>query len=152
MKRIAWVFLLLIFMMGSASAGNFTRENASVVPAVVTLDEGSYNTLIAAVQPGGNSTNVTATTDILPDIPGVLYLALQVFEDTWGSAALVMIFSIPFLMAWIMGNNVTLPSIMGIITGGFILWRLPEQYQFLAVGFIAMSVIAVIYSLLKEPK
>jgi hypothetical protein len=129
-----------------------TRDNASLASPIVTLDEAPYNALVAAFQPAGNSTNVTDTASIVPDVPGVLHLAAGVYQDTWGNIALVIIFAIPFLMAWIMGMNVTLPSVMGIITGGFVLWRLPEQYQLVAIGFIAMSAIAIIYSLLKEPK
>lgn len=144
--------LLLAILIELVSAGNWTRDNASLAAPITTLDEAPYDALITAMQPGGNSTNVTATADIIPDIPGILHLALEVFQDTWGDTALVIIFAIPFIMAWIMGGNVTLPSVMGIITGGFILWRLPEQYQLLAIGFIAASAIAIIYSLLKEPK
>jgi len=147
-----FIIVLLALLMGGVHAGNYTRDNASLATPVTTLDEAPYTALVAAFQPAGNSTNVTDTADLVPDIPGALHLSLNVFQDTWGDTALVIIFAIPFLMAWIMSLNITLPSVMGIITGGFILWRLPEQYQLVAIGFIALSVIAIIYSLLKEPK
>jgi len=158
---VASLFVALLVGMGlvclldlavPASAGNFTRQNASIAPPIATMDETLYDALIREVQPGSNSTNVTTVVNIVPDVPSILGISLRVFEDTWGSIALVVVFAIPFIMAWIMGGNVTLPSVMGIITGGFILWRLPEQYQLLAIGFIGLSVIAIIYSLLKEPK
>jgi len=147
-----FIIIFLAVLIGFGSAGNYTRDNASLASPITTLDETPYDALVTAFQPAGNSTNVTDTTDLVPDIPGALHLSLSVFQDTWGDTALVIIFAIPFLMAWIMDMNVTLPSVMGIITGGFIFWRLPEQYQLIAIGFIAMSVIAIIYSLLKEPK
>ena len=146
---------LLIIHPGAAvypATGNFTRPNASEATPIPTLDDTLYDHLLIAMQPGGNVTNVSKTTDVLPDIPDVLYIAMSAYTDVWGNTALVILFAIPFLMAWIMGGNVTLPSVMGIITGGFILYRLPEQYQLVAIGFIVMSVIAIIYSLLKEPR
>ena len=153
MKRIVLLVLALSLLLSSASAhGNWTRDNASLASPITTLDETPYNNLINVMQPAGNATNVTATEDIVPDIPGALYLALNVYEDAWGTIALVIIFSLPFVMAYIMAMNATLPAVMGLLTGGFILYRLPEQYQFLAIGFISLSVIAIIYSLLKEPK
>lgn len=151
--RIAWVILIFILLVGAAEAhGNWTRDNASLADPVATLDEAPYTALIQAMQPGGNSTNITESSDIIPDIPAALGLALNVYEDSWGTIALVIIFSLPFIMAYIMSMNATLPAVMGLLTGGFILWRLPEQYQMLAIGFIALSVIAIVYSLLKEPK
>ena len=151
MRRVLLILALLCLVV-PAAAGNFTRQNASIAPPIVPMDETLYDALMREIQPGMNATNVTKTQDIIPDVPSILGISLMVFEDTWGSVALVIIFAIPFLMTWIMGGNVTLPSVMGIITGGFILWRLPEQYQLLAIGFIGLSVIAIIYSLLKEPK
>ena len=148
---VAWLFALL-YLSGIASAGNYTRVCATDSDPITPLDEAPYNALIGVIQPGGNSTNASTSALIMPDIPGGLHLAVSVYEDTWGNIALVIIFAIPFLMAWIMGGNITLPSVMGLITGGFILYRLPEQYQLVAIGFIALSAIAVIYSLLKEPK
>ena len=150
--RPIYLLLTLLLLAAPVAAGNYTRVNASIAPPIETMDETLYDALINSMQAGSNSTNVTATENIVPDVPNILKVALTVFEDTWGNAALVLIFSIPFLMAWIMGSNVTLPSVMGIITGGFILWRLPEQYQLVAIGFIGLSVIAIIYSLLKEPR
>ena len=154
MSRIAfYIVVLLALFVGTVSAqGNWTRDNASLADPITTLDEAPFDALMTAMQPAGNATNVTGTTDIVPDIPGILHISLDVFKDTWGDVALVVIFAIPFIMSAIMGGNITLPSVMGIINGGFILWRLPEQYQLIAIGFIAMSVIAIIYSLLKEPK
>ena len=133
-----------------ASAGNFTRQNASILSPLETIDETNYNNLVHALGPAGNATNVTKDTDIIPDVPGILHIASLTYTDTWGNIALVIIFSLPFIMAWIMGASITSPAVMGIIVGGFILYRLPEQYQLVAIGFIVMSVIAIIYSLLRE--
>lgn len=149
MKTTALLLMVLALIILPAGAGNYTRQNASILSPIDTMDPTYYNNLNHAIMPGSNATNVTATTDLVPDVPGILHIALSVFTDNWGSIALVIVFSIPFVMAWIMGANVTLPAVMGIIVGGFILYRLPEQYQLVAIGFIGLSVIAVIYSLLK---
>ena len=144
------LIIIALLLIAPVAAGNFTVQNASIASPIETIDETLYNALMDSLMPAGNSTNVTATENILPDVPNILKVALSVYEDTWGNAALVILFAMPFLMAWIMGSNVTLPSVMGLITGGFILWRLPEQYQLVAIVFIGLSVIAIIYSLLKE--
>jgi len=61
--------------------GNWTRDNASLADPITTLDEAPYDALMDAMQPAGNSTNVTSTADIVPDIPGILHISLDVFKD-----------------------------------------------------------------------
>jgi hypothetical protein len=146
-------YLLLYMALGCyifspVIAGNWTRPNASNLTAIPTIDESYTDTLMGEFTT--NSSNVTNTTQILPNLPGLGYLAMSAYTDILGNVAAGIIFAIPFLMMWIMGNSVTLPSVIGIMEGGFILYRLPEQFHLVAVGFIALSVIAIIYSLLKE--
>jgi hypothetical protein len=63
---------------------------------------------------------------------------------------LTLIFSIPFLMSWIIMKDFIVPGILGGFLGIFIIVRLPANMQPLAIAFIVMSVVAIIYSLLKE--
>lgn len=142
--------LMLFFgiIVASSIAGNWTRPNASTATPITTLDDSYTDTLQDMFT--SNSSNVTNTSDLLVDIPGLAYLTMTVYTDVWGNIGAVIIFAIPFLMMWIMGGSVTLPAVIGIMEGGFILYRLPEQFHLVAIAFIALSVIAIIYSLLKE--
>lgn len=63
---------------------------------------------------------------------------------------LILVFSIPFLMSWIIMKDFIVPGILGGFLGVFIIVRLPANMQPLAIAFIVMSVVAIIYSLLKE--
>lgn len=145
---IFFLLVALILLIEPAQAGNWTRPNASTVTPIPTLDETGVDTLTGMFT--SNSSNITDPADILPDLPGLGYLAMKVYTDVWGNTAVVIIFAIPFLMMWIMGGSATLPAVIGIMEGGFILYRLPEQYHLVAIGFLVLSVIAIIYSLLKE--
>jgi hypothetical protein len=63
---------------------------------------------------------------------------------------LILIFSVPFIMNWIITKDFVVAGIIGGFLGVFIIVRLPANMQLLAVTFIAMSIVAVIYSLVKE--
>jgi hypothetical protein len=136
------------YVFSPVIAGNWTRPNASNLTVIPTIDESYTDTLMGEFTT--NSSNVTNTTQILPNLPGIGYLAMSAYTDILGNIAIVMIFAIPFLMMWIMGGSITLPAVVGIIEGGFILYRLPEQFYLVAIGFIVLSVMALIFSLLKD--
>lgn len=76
-------------------------------------------------------------------------------EETYTSVLgttvfLILIFSVPFIMNWIITKDFVVAGIIGGFLGVFIIVRLPANMQLLAVTFIAMSIVAVIYSLVKE--
>lgn len=75
----------------------------------------------------------------------------EAYTSVLGSTIfLILIFSIPFIMNWIIMKDFVVAGILGGFLGIYIIVRLPANMQLLAVGFIVMSVVAVIYSLLKE--
>lgn len=63
---------------------------------------------------------------------------------------LILVFSIPFIMEWIIMKDFIVAGILGGFLGIFIIVRLPAGMQPIAVAFIVMSLVAIIYSLLKE--
>ena len=67
-----------------------------------------------------------------------------------GNLALLIIFAIPFLMMWIRQQNSLIPAIVGMILGGFIIALLPTEYHLVAMGFIGLSVLAVIFGIMKD--
>lgn len=63
---------------------------------------------------------------------------------------LILAFSVPFLASWIITQNIVVTGIIGGFLGIFIIPRLPAQMQLIAVALVVLSIVAVIYSLLKE--
>jgi hypothetical protein len=75
----------------------------------------------------------------------------EAYTSVLGSTIfLILVFSIPFIMNWIIMKDFVVAGILGGFLGIYIIVRLPANMQLLAVGFIVMSAVAVIYSLLKE--
>ncbi len=111
---------------------------------IETRDTSAMTTLEAAM--GGF--NVSNPTDI--SWLTIFATAAGSYTAILGNIAFVIIFAIPFVMMWILQRNLTLPGVVGIILGGFIIARLPAEYHLVAVAFISLSIVAVIYSLLKE--
>ena len=72
------------------------------------------------------------------------------YTSVLGPLAYTLIFSIPFLMMWITQRDMTLPGLVGALFGLFIIVRLPAEFHLVAVTFIAISIVAVVYSLVKE--
>ena len=72
------------------------------------------------------------------------------YTSILGPLAYTLIFSIPFLMMWITQRDMTLPGLVGALFGLFIIVRLPAEFHLVAVTFIAISIVAVVYSLVKE--
>jgi hypothetical protein len=77
-------------------------------------------------------------------------IAYSPYSAKLGNLALLIIFAIPFLMMWIRQQNSLIPAIVGMILGGFIIALLPEEYHLAAMGFIGLSILAVIFGIVKE--
>ena len=75
---------------------------------------------------------------------------LAAFLLTCGPLGSVGIFAIPFFMMWIAQRDMTLPGLAGAVLGLFIIARLPADFHLVAVAFIALSIVATVYSLMKE--
>lgn len=62
----------------------------------------------------------------------------------------MLIFSLPFIMNWIITKDFVVAGVLGIFMGIYIIARLPAQMRLLAVAFIGLAIVAIIYSLIKE--
>lgn len=117
------------------------------VATIATMNESLSEAYIAAL--GGNRTTPAGWAGF--DWLGGLRATEDVYASTMGEALfLVIIFAVPFIMNWIITKDFVVAGVLGGFLGIFIIARLPAQMQLIAVAFIAMSVAAVIYSLLKE--
>ena len=91
-------------------------------------------------EPGNDTINWT----------GLISTIAGAYTSVLGPLAYTLIFSIPFLMMWITQRDMTLPGLVGALFGLFIIVRLPAEFHLVAVTFIAISIVAVVYSLVKE--
>lgn len=123
-------------MMYSVSSANVTMLNDSASQAY-----------LEAI--GGNTTVPT-------DWGGIDWiLGIQTTESVYTqiigvSMFLILIFSLPFIMNWIITKDFNVAGILGGFLGIYIIVRLPTMMRLLAVTFIGLSIVAIIYSLLKE--
>jgi hypothetical protein len=116
------------------------------------LDQANYLNFIGlfgAFDTGRASQDGPAGEDV--DWSKIISISLNPFETHLGAhLAMVIIFSIPFIMQWLMQGNSIVPAVSGMVLGVLIITLLPADYYLVAVTFIALSILAVIYSLLKE--
>lgn len=116
----------------------------SVIPL---LNETNANNYLSAI--GGNVTLPDGWAGL--DWLGVLHTTEQVYVDVLGwTIFLLVVFSVPFMMNWILTKDFVISGILGGFLGIWIIARLPAQFQLMAIAFIGMSIVAVLYSLLKE--
>jgi len=137
----------------------------SVTP---TISSGTI-TVSSSIRPRASATIPTLSTDLKDDLidslggetvpepdedtinwTGLISTIAGAYTSVLGPLAYTLIFSIPFLMMWITQRDMTLPGLVGALFGLFIIVRLPAEFHLVAVTFIVISIVAVIYSLVKE--
>jgi hypothetical protein len=145
---LAVLFLaVLCCIVGTVSAGNFTRPTVDPSETIANVSTLAYNTIIDSI--GGNTSPVNAT-EARPNWTQFLGATINPFTAQMGYLAYVLIFAIPFVLMWLMHGDLVPAAVAGIIIGGFGLTFLPAEYSLLAGVFVAIAIVAVVYSLLKE--
>jgi hypothetical protein len=142
---ILLIGILLMMFCASATAGNYSRVMAT--GTITTIPTDAYNTILESM--GGNTTPATVE-DSRTNLTMLLSGLLTVYTDPMGTVALVIIFSVPFVLMWLMQSDMVPAAIAGIITGAFMLAFLPAEYSMLASIFVVLAILAIVYSLLKE--
>ena len=118
-----------------------------VTETIPTLNESYAQSFIDVI--GGNESPQEGWIGI--DFLGGLETSRDVYVSVLGYTIFSMlIFSLPFLMNWIVSKDFVVAGVLGMFMGIYIVSRLPAQMQLLAVAFIGMSIVAIIYSLIKE--
>lgn len=148
MKKTAFaVLVVLCLAIGVVSGGNFTRPTVDPSETIATVSTSAYNSIITSI--GGNTSPANAT-DAKINWTMFLSATINPYTVQMGYLAYVIIFAIPFILMWLMHGDMVPAAIAGILIGGFGLAFLPAEYSLLAGVFVALAVVAVIYSLLKE--
>jgi len=139
---LIFALLLCMVVIPTATADERPRATATFTPLPTTIADRITDALGGKEQPEAGDEGL--------DWTGLLQEAYDAYETPLGPLAAIIIFAIPFLMMWIAQRDMTIPGIVGAVIGLFIIIRLPANFHVLAVTFIAISVVAVIYSLMKE--
>jgi len=84
------------------------------------------------------------------DMMGTIMASTSTYTGSIGNLFYLFIWIMVFSMYWLAQRSITLPSVMGLILGGIIISTLPESYQPVAVGLIALGGFAVIFFLYTE--
>ena len=109
------------------------------------LDEDAYDLLLASM---GGTQQLNESVDI--DWLGLKAAAEHPYVTAIGSLFYVIVFSLPFLMQWLRQGSMAIPGVIGIILGGVMLAKIPPEYHIVAVAFLALSILAIVWAILKE--
>jgi len=136
----------------TTTGGGILVTKASRIRAVETIEEQNSTLYLDffSIIGGSNEMLENDTTADFFNIEALPHLALTVFTDQLGSLAIVIIFALPFLMMWIVGKGIEIPTITGIVIGVYVITRLPAEYQLPAVAGLTLGVTAILYTMLKE--
>jgi hypothetical protein len=120
---------------------------APVSATIAPLNQSYANAFIMAIGGNGSAPNGWIGIDFIGGMTAVQNVYVSVVGMT---IFMIIIFAIPFIMTWIVMKDFVVSGILGGILGVWIINRLPGNMKLLAVTFIALSIVAIIYSLLKE--
>ena len=126
---------------------SYARTTVAPTHTITTVSTHAYNQMIEAF--GANRSPTTeeeARINWTTLLSGVTYT----FTDLMGALFFVILFAIFFVPLWLMQKDLTLPGIVGIILGGFAFMFIPVEWHLGIITFIAMSIVAVIYGLMKD--
>lgn len=138
------IILCVALLVSGAAASNITlRPTASAT--IAPIDDTAYEQLLGSF--GGNESNHTGGLD-LASASGASF---GVYADAVGAElASVIIFGLAYIMMFFLQRSLLVPGVLGILWGGFLLWRMPAPYESVAGVCIVMAITAVIYQLYKD--
>jgi len=149
MKPVTIFFILVIVVAAMTathvSAGNYTRVTAT--GTITTIPTDAYNTIWESI--GGNRSPASEE-ETKVNWTKLLSGELSVYTQIIGFLALILIIASPFVAMWLMQSDMVPAAVAFIIIGGFLLLFVPSQFSLLTGVFIALAIVAVIYSLMKE--
>lgn len=113
---------------------------------IAPLDEGPYNHFFASF---GGSQQLNETTEGV-DWLGLKDAAEEPYTAALGSLFFALLFALPFVMQWLRQGSMAIPCVLGIILGSIMLAKAPAEYHIVAVVFVALGVLAVVWGVIKD--
>ena len=126
---------------GNSSANSvYTDEACFIATSNKTLKQTSYGNYMDNLINISSESNVTTWASLLS----------EPYKDRMGMTFFGIIFILPFIAMWIRGSNTIIPSILGLILGGFIWAYMPEKFIHMAYLFIIISIAGVVYGIFRQ--
>lgn len=91
----------------------------------------------------GNLTNSSFNVSNLTSV------ASSPYTNLFGNIFWGILFAIIFIMIWVRQEDVTIPSLLGLIIGGSIWYLMPEDWVAMAMSLTVVSFAGLMYSLIK---
>jgi hypothetical protein len=135
--------LILALLIAPASADILRPKTTATIQP---LDESGYSILLGAL---GGEEQLNETSEGV-DWMEIKDAAERPYTDALGPLFYAIVFAIPFLMQWLRQGNMAIPGAIGTILGGFMLARTPAEYHLVAVVFIALGILAVVWGIVKD--
>ena len=129
-----------VYRGNSSTDSVYTDEACFVATSNKTLKQTSYGNYMDNLIDISSESNVTTWASALSDP----------YKDRMGMTFFGIIFILPFIAMWIRGSNTIIPSILGMILGGFIWAYMPEKFVHMAYLFIIISIAGVIYGIFRQ--
>jgi hypothetical protein len=137
MALVAVLFMVIVPVLAATH-----RINTTSVDAISNITDIRFSNVTNSW--GGSGNNTTAP----PNWGQLIYQDISVFPDYLGpELGWVLLFSIPFIMMWISHADMTVPGFLGILLGLFVFGYIGSQYTFVAIGFMAIGITAMVWSI-----
>lgn len=108
------------------------------------------NTQITALNESAYNEIRNATKDY--DLQGFISGTIKPYTIVVGNVFYLFIYLVIFSMYWIRQGSITVPSVLGLITGSAMIGMLPEEYQIYAIAIIAIAGGALLMKLSSESR
>ncbi|RLG23878.1 hypothetical protein DRN76_04785 [Methanosarcinales archaeon] len=125
---------------GGIFYGSYTDEACFTAIANETLKQTNYGSYIDDLTDISTELNVTLWASILS----------EPYKERMGLSFFGILFILPFIAMWIRGTNTIIPSLLGLILGGFIWAYMPEKFVHMAYLFIIISIAGVVYGIFRQ--
>jgi hypothetical protein len=149
-RKIVIVLLSSLLFVSRVSAYIYNNTTWGGGPATQNLtyvDQSLYENLTMYI--GGNITNATMTATP-PNFGMIIYDSVLPYTQSIGPMGWVILFAMPFVGMVIVGPNITLAAIVGMVLSVFIFAKIGATYVAFAVACFIISTAALIYSLVRR--
>lgn len=126
------------YITNSTGASNSSVEGNFTLPLVTQITD--YNFNVHTEELAYNGLNISQTAITIP----------SVYTDVVGSIFWGIIFGFIFVAIWIRQEDVSIPSLLGLLIGAVLLPTLPAEWVSLAYSLTIISFAGIMYSLIKS--
>lgn len=139
------IIILVLALIGVVSGAYTQRPTINATYTITTIPTNArFSNITTALHVGNGSYN--GTPEWFTGISQTFY----VLFDTLGPIALVVIFSLPFVMSYVSNKSLRITSVIGLIVSPFLLVFLPVNYAAAAGLCIIIAAAGLAWSVVKS--